>query len=207
MSSAARSRGRRGLNSVSELQHAPKLPSLQVPAPRVRFTQAVGGQQIEPIVDEAEDPAEFRNRFFAAFGTTEHSIAEKLFQEILNVLHTDSSKPFDAATANLVLALLHRIGPKDELEAMLVCQMIIAHLAAMDVSRRALHVEQTPGGRQAYGGLARKLMTLFTAQMDALNRHRGKTTTQKVIVEKVLIAPGAQAVVGAISGRGEGDGR
>jgi hypothetical protein len=193
---------------VSESQHAPvlRLPSLHVPAPRVRFTQAECGHQFEPIVDEAEDPAEFRNRFIAALGTTEHSIAETLFQEILNVLRTDPSKPFDAATANLVLALLHRIGPKDELEAMLVGQMIIAHLAAMDVSRRALHVEQTPGGRHAYLSLARKLMTLFTGQMDTLNRHRGKLTVQKVVVEKVLVAPGGQAVVGAVSSGRRGDG-
>lgn len=50
------------------------------------------------------------------------------------------------------------------------------------------------GGRQAYLGLVRKLMTLFSAQMDALNRHRGKATVQKVIVERVQVAPGAQAV-------------
>jgi hypothetical protein len=77
---------------------------------------------------------------------------------------------------------------------MLTCQMLIAHTAAMDASGKARHVEQTPGGRQAYLGLARKLMTLFSAQMDALNRHRGKATVQKVIVERVQVAPGGQAV-------------
>jgi hypothetical protein len=145
-------------------------------------------------------------RFLAAFGTTENSIAETLFGDILNVLHTDSTKPFDAVTASLVLALLHRIGPRDEVEAMLAYQMIVAHLAGMDASRRALHIEQTPGGRQAYLSLARKLMTLFAAQMDALNRHRGKATVQKVVVEKVLVASGGQAVVGAVSRGRQGDG-
>ncbi len=184
----------------------PTPPPLSVPAPRVRLSKTARGPAIDPVLDETEDREDFRTRFLAAFGTTEHSIAEMLFQEILNVLRTDPTKPFDAAAANLVLALLHRIGPKDELEAMLVCQMITAHLAVMDASRRALHVEQTPGGRQAYLSLARKLMTLFTAQMDALNRHRGKATVQKVVVEKVLVAPGGQAVVGAVSSRRQGDG-
>jgi hypothetical protein len=77
--------------------------------------------------------------------------------------------------------------------------MIVAHVAAMDASRRPLHVEQTPGGRQAYLSLARKLMTLYATQMDALNRHRGKGTTQKIVIERVLVAPGAQAIVGAVS--------
>jgi hypothetical protein len=47
---------------------------------------------------------------------------------------------------------------------------------------------------------------LFTAQMDAFNRHRGKATVQKVIIEKVYVAPGGQAVVGAISSGRQGDG-
>ena len=193
---------------MSESQRAPEPtpPPLLLPAPRVRFTKTACGHEIEPALDETEDPGNFRTRFLAAFGTTENSIAETLLREILNVLQIDPTKPFDAATANLVLALLHRIGPRDEVEAMLACQMIVAHLAVMDASRRALHVEQTPGGRQAYLSLARKLMTLFTAQMDTLNRHRGKPTVQKVVVEKVLVAPGGQAVVGAVSSGRQGDG-
>ena len=82
--------------------------------------------------------------------------------------------------------------------------MIVAHVAAMDASRRALHVEQSAGGRAAYLSLARKLMTLFTTQMDALNRHRGKGTTQKIVIERVFVAPGAQAVVGAVASGGQG---
>ena len=160
---------------------------------------------MEPVLDETLDLDEFRIRFVGAFGTTEQIIAEALFQQVVNALHPDPKKLLDAAT-NLVLALLHRIGPRDELEAMLASQMIVAHVAAMDASRRALHVEQTAGGRAAYLGLMRKLMTLFTAQMDALNRHRGKGTTQKIVIERVLVAPGAQAIVGAVANGGPGDG-
>jgi hypothetical protein len=49
-------------------------------------------------------------------------------------------------------------------------------------------------------------MTLFTGQMDALNRHRGKGTTQKIVIERVLIAPEAQAMVGTIATGRRGDG-
>ncbi len=161
---------------------------------------------MEPVLDETLDSDEFRIRFVRAFGTTEQIIAEALFQQIVNALHPDPKKPLDDATANLVLALFHRIGPRDELEAMLASQMIVAHVAAIDASRRALHVEQTAGGRAAYLGLARKLMTLFTAQMDALDRYRGKARTQKIVIERVLVAPGAQAIVGAVANGGRGDG-
>jgi len=35
--------------------------------------------------------------------------------------------------------------------------MVVAYVAAMDASRRALHIEQTAGGRATYLLLARKL--------------------------------------------------
>jgi hypothetical protein len=164
------------------------------------------GQAIEPVLAESESLDEFRIRFVGAFGTAEQIIAEVLFQQVVTAIHPDPAKPLDAETANFVLALLHRIGPKDELEAMLACEMIVAHVAAMDASRRAFHVEQRAAGRTAYLSLARKLMVLFTAQMDALNRHRGKGTTQKIVIERVYVAPGAQAVVGAVANERRGDG-
>src|SRR6266849_551785 len=167
--------------------------------------QTDSGQAVEPIRDETENLEDFQAAFLAAFGTTEQTIAEAFFEQLANALHADPTKALDAATANLVLALLHRIGPRDDVEAMLCSQMVAAHVAAMDVTRRALHTEQTAGGRAVYLNLAPRLMTTFTLQMDSLGRHRGKPTVQKVIVEKVLVAPGGQAVVGAISSR-RGDG-
>jgi hypothetical protein len=175
------------------------------PPTRVLVKQVEGRATVQPTLDGSAEIADFQKTFCAAFGTIDGLVAEALFGQLLNGLRAESGEPLDNSTANLALALMYEIGPRDVVEAMLACQMIIAHVAAMDASRRALHVEQTAGGRAAYLSLARKVMTLFTAQMDALNRHRGKTTVQKVIVEKVLIAPGAQAVVGAVAtGRGGG---
>jgi hypothetical protein len=176
-------------------------------APRVKVTQTDGGQTIGPL-DGITNPEDFHTAFLAAFGTTEQIIAEALFEQFVNALYADPTKALDAATANLVLALLHRIGPRDEIEAMLACQMVVAHFAIMDTARRALHAEQTPGGRQTYLGLSRKLMSLYVSQLDALNRHRGNgpTTTQKIVIERVFVAPGAQAIVGAVANGGPGDG-
>jgi hypothetical protein len=184
-----------------------KSPPSSMPAPRVRARLTGAGPAIEPTLGDAANPDAFRAAFLSAFGTVDELVAEALFTQLLNGLHADPAKAVDSATANLALALMHEIGPKDVVEAMLACQMIVAQVAAMDASRRALHAEQTPGGRQAYLSLARKLMTLYATQVDTLNRHRGKTTTQKVIVEKMLVVPSAQPVVGAVAGRGEGGGR
>ena len=87
---------------------------------------------------------------------------------------------------------------------MLCVQLVVAHVASMDTSRRGLHADQSVGGRQAYLGLARKFMTLFTMQAETLNRLRGNGVVQKVIVERVNVEAGGQAVVGAVSSRSGG---
>jgi hypothetical protein len=190
---------------MPETQHGQQQIT-STPAPRVHITPADEGAVIEPAADSA-DPNFFRAQLLAAFGTTELSVAEALLKQVLCIVQAGFGTALDASTANLVLALMHRIAPKDELEAMLACQMIVAHVSAMDANRRALHAEQTPGGRQAYLSLARKLMTLFAAQMDALNRHRGKATIQRVIVERVIVGPAGQAVVESLKTERRGDGR
>jgi hypothetical protein len=172
---------------------------------RAPSVSSTNGTTVQPILGEKGTVEDFRTAFLDAFGTKEHAVAETLFQYVVNALHTDPTEPLDAATANLVLALLHGMRPRDEVEAMLACQMLVTHVAAMDASRRALHVDQSAGGRAAYLSLARKLMTLFTTQMDALNRHRGKGTTQKIVIERVVVAPGGQAIVGAVANGGRGD--
>ncbi len=195
------------LNHMQRVAAAePKSPPSSMPAPRVRVRLTGAGPAIEPTLGEAANPDTFRAAFLSAFGTVDELVAEALFTQLLNGLHTNSAKAVDSATANLALALMHEIAPKDVVEAMLTIQMIIAHVAAMAASQRAFHVEQTAGGRAVYLGLTRKLMTLFIAQMDALNRHRGKGTTQKIVIERVLVAPGAQAIVGAVANGGQGDG-
>ena len=125
---------------------ATKPPPASMPAPRILVRRTENGHAIEPARDDPVDLDAFRGGFLAAFGTTELAVAEALFQQLLNGLHSDPLQPVNSATANLSLALMHSIGPKDEIEAMLGCQMIVAHVAAMDASRRALHAEQSAWG-------------------------------------------------------------
>src|SRR5262249_42216100 len=148
----------RSMSTVQLRQADAEATSIRPPAPRVRVEQIGSRQTIGPASGETELD-DFRTSFAAAMGTTESAIAEVLFEELLNIHHTAPTTPVGASTADLVLSFLHRIGPKDELEAMLTCQMIAAHVAIMDATRRALHVEQSPVGRATYLGLARKLMT------------------------------------------------
>jgi hypothetical protein len=99
------------------------------------------------------------------------------------------------------------IAPKDELEGMLAAQMVATHNAAMECYRRAMIPEQPRETWQMRLNQANKLVRSFAALTEALNRHRGKgVSEQKVTVEHVHIYDGGQAIVGAVSQGGRGQG-
>ena len=95
------------------------------------------------------------------------------------------------------LAMLQGIKPTDEIEGMLASQMVGTHSAAMECLRRAMIPSQTFAGRDQSLKHAAKLLAIYTRQIEALNKHRGKGQ-QKVTVEHVHVEAGAQAVVGNI---------
>lgn len=98
------------LQGVAEA--AIRVPLRSMPAPRVAISGTATGQTIEPILDEAVDLEDFHAAFLAAFGTSNETVAEALFQQLLNSLHIEPGKPVDSATANLTLALMHEIAPR-----------------------------------------------------------------------------------------------
>jgi hypothetical protein len=103
------------------------------------------------------------------------------------------------------IAGLAGIAPKDEIEGMIAAQMLAAHNAAMECYRRAMISEQTFEGRRENLNQANKLSRTYSALLEALNSHRGKGT-QKIVVERVNVHTGGQAIVGTVENRGAGVG-
>ena len=93
--------------------------------------------------------------------------------------------------------MLQGIKPRDEIEGMLAAQMVATHSAAMDCLRRAMVEGQTFEGRDINLKHAAKFLSIYSRQIEVLNKHRGKGQ-QKVTVEYVNIEAGGQAVVGNI---------
>lgn len=138
------------------------------------------------------------------FGTDNVDAATALLNQLTSALRPARNDPPDEALLNQLLGLLHGIGPTDTVEGMLAVQMVACQHAAMDALRRAMHPEQTPNGRELYLNLANKLMRTFGMQADTLNRGRGRGTVQRVVVERVNVEPGGQALVGPVTTRGAG---
>jgi hypothetical protein len=101
--------------------------------------------------------------------------------------------------AKLVMAadLFESIKPAEGIEAMLAAQMVGTHSAALECLRRAMIPEQTFEGRNSSLSQAQRLMSLYTQQMAALDKHRGKGQ-QRITVERVQVAAGGQAIVGDV---------
>ena len=108
----------------------------------------------------------------------------------------------DETRVNFLISAVKSIDPQDEIETMLAAQMAVIHAASMASAGRLARTgmsQQQDSASRALNNLART----FAAQMEALNRHRGKGQ-QKVTVEHVHVHSGGQAVVGVVEAPGGG---
>ena len=78
------------------------------------------------------------------------------------------------AIVEAAVAALKAIAPCNELEGMLAVQMVSTHNAAMDCLRRAMLPEQTFEARDLNLKHAAKLLSIYTRQLEVLDKHRGK---------------------------------
>ncbi len=112
----------------------------------------------------------------------------------------------DGRASEVAQRVIDSISPRDDIEAMLVGQMVATHnLAMLMLARGGIEFcETSPQGFPA-AGKATKLLNVFTHQMEALKNYRGKSSTQKIVVEQVKVESGGQAVVGNVDTGGGGD--
>ena len=139
-----------------------------------------------------------------AFGTISSDFASCRLMELLGA--GCNSKPADLnyeKNMNGLLAAMHGIAPRDEMEGMLAAQMVATHSAAMRLLCQTKGSESL-SQQDSNGNLAIKLLRTYAIQMEALQRYRGKGQ-QKVTVEHVHVHAGGQAIVGNVT-RPEGGG-
>jgi hypothetical protein len=164
--------------------------------PRLELSCASDGSLTATL--EAGSPEEFAS----LFGASGREFADQAVHDLLNVALTAAPKPgtVNTSTVNAMLQAVGAVRPVDELEAMLAVQMAAFHHVTLCCLRRSQQSTATLEGRALNLSQANKCARSFTALLDTLNRHRGKCTTQRVIVENVTVEAGGQAVVGAVGG-------
>ena len=120
--------------------------------------------------------------------------AELLLQQLRLVLPQRRLDP----DGNHAVAALCEISPRDTIEGMLAVQMVVGHNLGLEFFRRATLPLRSSEEMQLDLNLATKLLRTYVAQVEALDRHRGKGE-QKMNVEQLHIHDGAQGIVGPFS--------
>jgi hypothetical protein len=143
-------------------------------------------------------------RLLEALGTTSPDFALRSLHQ-LAVLHAKGEAPEAVQeSTNAMLAAVAAVKPQDELEGQLAVQMAGTHWLAMSLlSRLAGTADRLLV--EAYGTMAVKLLRTYTAQLEALRRHRS-CGQQLVRVERVEVRDGGQAIVGTVHHQGGGGG-
>lgn len=146
--------------------------------------------------DELESGPSLAPAIHRTFGTSDGHLTAELLLQVTRAL--PNAEPLDPQ-GNHALAALHGIAPQDSLEGLLAVQMVSVHNLVMHLMGRAAMKGQSPESVERDGNLATKLLRTFIAQMEALDRHRGRGGEQKMNVEHVHIHDGAHGVVSPVS--------
>lgn len=107
---------------------------------------------------------------------------------------------------NKILQQFSELKPESYLESMLLAQMIQVSNAVGNCLERAFLVGQTFAAKEMNANLAIKFQRTFIAQIEALQKLRGKGG-QKVTVEHVHVHEGGQAIVGNVNHAPGGGGK
>lgn len=105
------------------------------------------------------------------------------------------------------MAQVGELQPASAIEAMLATQMVGTHKGAMLFLANATKPEADASVRDRNVVRATRLMSLFTEQLEAMAKLKGKGTHQRVVVEHVHVAAGGQAIVGAVNQGKAGGGK
>jgi hypothetical protein len=139
------------------------------------------------------------------FGTKIPEMAEALLGHCLKVLASNEASDDHPGSDERIfmLAAVEEIKPRDAVERMLAVQMAATHVAVIRQGGRMAHAEGLPQF-EAHERAFNKLARTFTAQVEALRKHRtgGKQT---VTVQHVNVSEGGQAIVGNVQAGGRGN--
>ncbi len=132
-----------------------------------------------------------------ATGTNDPELAQRLVNQVYETLWLPAELSEEERLQHIraAMAALRGIKPQDEIEGMLATQMVATHSAAMECLRRSMIPEQSLEGRDNNLRHAAKLLSIFTKQLETLNKNRGKGQ-QKMTIEHVNVESGGQAMVG-----------
>jgi len=164
--------------------------------PAIKFAEDENGQ----IGAEEKDTGEVGKQLKAATGTTEKALSFSLLHQAISTAPQNEL----VSKLNYISSLMHEFEPRDAMEGVLITQMAGTHNTAMNLLAWANNQKQPTRLSMEYIDRARRLMSLFTRQMEALQKYRGRASP-RLSIENVNVNEGGQAIVGNIDSSGKSD--
>jgi hypothetical protein len=134
-------------------------------------------------------------------GVKDRTLTEKFFMQaaLANLPHWNVKNDDAIQQMDLAVTSLTHMKPKSTIETMLAVQMLAVHDASLIFLTLATKPEaQESEVRSANVWRAARLMDVFTQQVAAMQKLKGKAARQKVTVEHVEVHRGGQAIVGSV---------
>ena len=145
---------------------------------------------------EKQYPAPTESEVCHAVGSNSMDIVQYLLGPTAALLADSKDEDIRRVALDNTTTLLNAI-PQNELEGMLAAQMISIHDLLMKQVRNCATDNRVDVVNLKINQIT-KLSRTFIAQLDALNKHRGKGQ-QKITVEHVTVNEGGQAIVGNVA--------
>lgn len=134
------------------------------------------------------------------YGMEDWAFFERKFREFDAAIPKDSRElrlAAQGATAE-ALEFYEGLAPTDSVERMLARQMVVSHMMAMFLMKRANLSVNSSESRDREIKHSQSFMNVFLKQQAALAKYRNKGQ-QRIVVEKVHVAQGGQAIVGNVA--------
>jgi hypothetical protein len=165
------------------------LKALQTkPSPRFKLTTDKSRVELDHSSEPIVHPI-----LMSAFGSTDKAFIGAIVGQLTSV--ASDGFEIDVNMLNFALAVINRIGPKNELQAMLAAQMAAVHMSIMTYARR-LTIGGTIEEQDIAQGILSKVARTFVQQLEAMHRLFGG---EKVFLQQVSVAEGGQAIVGNVT--------
>ena len=148
-------------------------------------------------LEKMQIPVEIEAFLQGIMGVKGRRFADQLFTQTVAMNRTWTE---EGAVLPTIVETLAALEPQGATQSMLAVQLIGVHSAATAALDRASRPGITPDEAERQVNRASKLMRLFAQQVELLARLQGKIAQQRVVVEKVDVGPGGQAIVGTVTG-------
>ncbi|MER8831524.1 hypothetical protein [Mesorhizobium sp. M0909] len=166
------------------------------PVPQMKVSMSEdGGKRIASLAVDHPDPALGYELLAEAVGADNGTFLAGTLDSLAKVAQVGNV--VREGDMNYALSMVCGLRPKDQIEATLGVQMAAIHIATMN-SAMCMGEAKTWELREAHERALNRLSRTYVAQIEALKRYRSKGE-QRVIVERVNVEKGGQAIVGNVA--------